>query len=237
MAIIGIDLGTTNSLAVTWKNGKVEFIPNNLGSYLTPSVVAMEEDGTILVGQTAKERAIKNPENAAKDFKRYMGTNKIISLGYRAFKPEELSSLVLKKLKEDAKNYLREEIEEVVISVPAYFNNDQRYATKVAAKLAGIHCERIINEPSAAALACRFKDSINTEELEEQIYLVFDLGGGTLDVSIVECFENIVEIISIAGDNHLRGIDFDEYIAKAFCNEKDIDFKTLSMYEKAAILN
>ena len=230
MAIIGIDLGTTNSLAVVWENGEAKIIKNRLGSELTPSVVSVDE-GKILVGQPAKERLVTHPEQTAAAFKRDMGTKKKYKLGEYIFSPEELSSLVISKLKEDAEAYLGEAVEEVIISVPAYFNNDQRYATKTAAKLAGIPCERIVNEPSAAALSCRMK-----EGEQDQTVLVVDFGGGTLDVSVVECFENIVEIQTIAGDNHLGGKDFDEVIAKQFCKENHIDWEKMEAKEKAILL-
>lgn len=230
MAIIGIDLGTTNSLVAVWENGQVKIIQNKLGSELTPSAVSVE-DGRILVGQPAKDRLITHPDVTVAGFKRYMGTDKRFRLGERSFSPEELSSLVISKLKEDAERYLGETVEEAIISVPAYFNNDQRYATKVAAKLAGVTCNRIINEPSAAALSCRIQDLES-----EQTVLVFDFGGGTLDVSIVECFENIVEISAIAGDNHLGGTDFDLLIAEKFCEENGLEFKQLELTVKESLL-
>lgn len=230
MAIIGIDLGTTNSLAAVWKDNKAVLIKNKFGSELTPSVVSVE-DGEIFVGQHAKERLVSHPELTAAGFKRYMGTNKKFELGGDTFSPEELSALVIKKLVADAGNVLGEEIKEAVISVPAYFNNEQRFATKIAARLAGVHCERIINEPSAAALFCR---AGNLDM--EQTVLVFDLGGGTLDVSVVDCFENIVEIRAIAGDNHLGGRDFDELIAKSFCEENGLDYEKLPDKNRQALL-
>jgi len=230
MAVIGIDLGTTNSLVAVWQDGEARIIKNKLGNELTPSVVSVE-DGKILVGQPAKERLITHPELTAAGFKRYMGTAKTFQLGERSFSPEELSSLVISKLKEDAESYLGEKVEEAIISVPAYFNNDQRYATKVAAKLAGVTCNRIINEPSAAALSCRMK-----EPEKEQTVLVFDFGGGTLDVSIVECFENIVEITAIAGDNHLGGNDFDLLIAQKLCSDNGLDFEQLEPAAKESLL-
>lgn len=208
MAVIGIDLGTTNSLAAVWKEGEVSLIADGLGNRMVPSVVAIDEEGNILTGQAAREEELLHPERCASNFKRFMGTEKVYSLAERRFTPEELSALILRRIKKDAEEYLGEEITEAVISVPAYFNNDQRYATKLAAELAGIYCERIINEPSAAALAARKADMEG-----EQLFLVFDFGGGTLDVSIVDCFEDIVEITAIAGDNHLGGTDFDQAIA------------------------
>lgn len=230
MAIIGIDLGTTNSLVAVWKDGKTQILKNKLGDEMTPSVISVE-DGKILVGKPAKERLVTHPELTVSGFKRYMGMKKEFRLGDMVFSPEELSSLIIAKLVEDAEASLGEKVEEAIISVPAYFNNDQRFATKTAAKLAGITCNRIVNEPSAAALACRMQDMS-----VEQTFLVVDFGGGTLDVSVVDCFENIVEIQSIAGDNHLGGRDFDEVIAKKFCEENGIDFSRLTEVERGTLL-
>lgn len=153
MPIIGIDLGTTNSLAAVWRNGKSELIPNANGDYLTPSVVSVDTDGSILTGQAAKDRLVSHPEATASCFKRYMGTSKTFHLGKRSFTPEELSALILRRLREDAECYLGEEITEAVISVPAYFAEAQRAATKRAGALAGLVVERLVNEPSAAALS------------------------------------------------------------------------------------
>lgn len=231
MAVIGIDLGTTNSLASVFRNGAVELIPNSFGLTLTASAVSIDETGEVLVGNAAKERLIFHPEKSAASFKRKMGNDVEIVLGNKRFTPEELSALVLRKLKEDAESYLKEEVTEAVISVPAYFNDDQRSATKAAAKLAGLYTERLVNEPSAAALACRI-DNMQ----EDASYLVFDFGGGTLDVSIVECFENVIEIVAVAGDNQLGGNDFDQLIAKEFCAENGIKWDELSSIQKAALL-
>ncbi|MCI8809051.1 MAG: Hsp70 family protein [Oscillibacter sp.] len=214
MAIIGIDLGTTNSLACIYQDGKVERIPNELGEYKTSSAVSVLEDGTVLVGAAAKERLVSHPETTAASFKIWMGTEKFLTLGKRQFKPEELSALVLRQLLEDAHRYLGEPVTEAVISVPAYFNDDQRCATKLAAQLAGLTVKRLINEPSAAALYHRYR----TQSGDGQRMIV-DFGGGTFDVSIVDCFENIIEIISIAGDNRLGGDDIDRAIVSYFCKE------------------
>ena len=230
MAIIGIDLGTTNSLVTVWENGVAKILPNKLGSELTPSVVSIE-NGAVLVGQPAKDRLITHPDVTVGSFKRYMGTNKVFKLGEREFVPEELSALVIAKLKADAELYLGEKVEEAIISVPAYFNNDQRYATKVAAKLAGVTCNRIVNEPSAAALSCRMGKFD-----EDQTVLVVDFGGGTLDISIVDCFENIVEITAISGDNHLGGIDFDILIVEEFCKENQLEWEQLELAEREQLL-
>lgn len=193
MSMIGIDLGTTNSLACVYRNGKAELVPNELGQFKTPSALSVLDGGAVLVGAAAKERLITHPEATAASFKVWMGTERAIPLGDRKYKPEELSALVLRQLREDARRYLGEPVEEVIISVPAYFNDDQRCATK----LAGLQVKRLINEPSAA-LYHRY----STQSGDGRIMIV-DFGGGTLDVSIVECFENIIEITAIAGDNHL----------------------------------
>ena len=205
MATVGIDLGTTNSLVSVWQDDKCTLIPNNLGEYLTPSVVGIDENGEMLVGRTAKERLISHPENTVASFKRFMGTEKTFMLGNRRFTAADLSSMVLRQLKEDAEKYLGEPVEEAVISVPAYFNDFQRNATKMAGELAGLTVERLVNEPSAAALAYRFGKT-----KEDQTFLVFDFGGGTLDISIVDAFDSVIEIVAVAGDNHLGGDDVGE---------------------------
>ena len=217
MAIIGIDLGTTNSLACVYRNGRAELIPNELGDFKTSSAVSVLEDGTVLVGAVAKERLVSHPESTAASFKIWMGTEKRLNLGMRQFKPEELSALVLRQLLEDSTRYLGEPVEEAVISVPAYFNDDQRCATKLAAQLAGLTVRRLINEPSAAALYHRY----STQSGDSQMMIV-DFGGGTLDVSIVDCFENIIEITAIAGDNRLGGNDIDHAIVAHFCKENGL---------------
>ena len=217
MAMIGIDLGTTNSLACVYRDGKAELIPNELGEYKTSSAVSVLEDGTVLVGAAAKERLVTHPEATAASFKIWMGTEKTLTLAGRSFKPEELSALVLRQLLEDARRYLGEAVEEAVISVPAYFNDDQRCATKLAAQLAGLNVKRLINEPSAAALYHRYNDQSGDCQL-----MIVDFGGGTLDVSIVECFENIIEITAIAGDNRLGGDDIDRAIVSHFCQENGL---------------
>ncbi len=222
MAIIGIDLGTTNSLACVCKNGKPLLIPNPLGQVLTPSVVSIDQDGKILVGSVARERLISHPEASASSFKRFMGTSKVFLLAGQEFTPQELSSFVLRQLKEDAERFLGEKVTEAVISVPAYFNDHQRYATKEAGSLAGLHVERLVNEPSAAALAAS-----RISGKEEGSYLVFDFGGGTLDVSIVDYFDNVIEIIAVSGDNRLGGDDFDEIIARRFCSLHQMDYDNL----------
>ncbi len=230
MAIIGIDLGTTNSLVCVYRSGRAELIPNELGEYKTPSAVSLLEDGTVLVGAAAKERLISHPEATAASFKIWMGTEKPLTLAGRTFKPEELSALVLRQLLEDAKRHLGEPVEEAVISVPAYFNDDQRCATKLAAQLAGLNVKRLINEPSAAALYHRYSAQTGDCQL-----MIVDFGGGTLDVSIVECFENIIEITAIAGDNRLGGDDVDRAIAAHFCQENGLAEERLSPSLRASL--
>lgn len=228
MAVIGIDLGTTNSLCVTYRNGQEELIPNMFNEYLTPSVVNIKNN-EVIVGKIAKEKLVTDPKNTASLFKRAMGTNKKYKLDNNTYSPEQLSSFVVKQLIEDAKNYLQEEIDEVVISVPAYFNAKQRRATKAIGNILGIKIERLINEPSAAAISCHELDEYET-------FVVFDLGGGTLDVSVVDCFENVVSITSICGNNHLGGIDFDQAIAYYFCAQNNLIFENLPNPVKSSIL-
>lgn len=230
MAVIGIDLGTTNSLGAVYRDGKVELIPNRFGSYLTPSVVSVMEDGNVVVGEIARERLVTDPEATAASFKKDMGLDRKWKMGGRVFLPEELSSFVVRSILEDAREYLGEEIEEAIISVPAYFHDKQRAATKRAGALAGVCVKRIINEPSAAALASYFDTS------KEQLFLVFDFGGGTLDVSIVDCFDTMVEIISVAGDNRLGGDDFHEVMAESFLKEHGIIKNRVSRKEYAILL-
>nr|WP_315250098.1 molecular chaperone HscC [uncultured Duganella sp.] len=201
--IVGIDLGTTNSLIAVWEHGAARLIPNSLGEVLTPSCVSLDEDGTILVGRAARERLQTHPDRSAAVFKRYMGSDKSIRLGNRQFRPEELSALVLRSLKEDAEAALGQPVSEAIITVPAYFSDAQRKATRAAGQLAGLKVERLLNEPTAAALAygIHLRDS-------ETKFLVFDLGGGTFDVSVLDLFEGVMEVRASAGDNMLGGEDF-----------------------------
>ncbi len=231
--LIGIDLGTTNSLAACFRNGKAEIIPNRLGSHLTPSVVSVTPGGTVFVGETAKERAVLHPLESASVFKRSMGTDREYELGGRKLRAEELSSLVLRSLKEDAESFLGEEVTEAIVSVPAYFNDMQRKATKRAGELAGLKVSRIINEPTAAAIA------YGMAEQEDARYLVFDLGGGTFDVSILELFGSIMEVHAIAGDNFLGGEDFTTLLLNLFLERTGIDrdqldLSTMGQLRKAA---
>lgn len=230
MTTIGIDLGTTNSLVAYWTENGPAIIPNVLNSKITPSVVSIDDNGEIFVGEIAKERLISHPHMTAASFKRYMGTEKKFTLGKYSFSPQELSSYVLKSLKADAEAFLGEEVVEAVISVPAYFNDAQRKATKRAAELAGLKVERLISEPTAAAISY----GLQYEESETQ-FLVFDLGGGTFDVSILELFEGVMEVKSIAGDNFLGGEDFTNLLVAHFLKEQNIDIQELDHKEQSAI--
>ena len=217
--IVGIDLGTTNSLVGVYQDGQVQLIPNAFGEYLTPSVVALDDNNQIIVGKIAKERLVTHPDKTVAQFKRFMGSKHELLLGDKTYKAEELSSFVIRKLVDDAETFLGEKVDEVIVSVPAYFNDAQRYATK----LAGVKIERIINEPSAAALA---KKSMGNQE--DQSFVVVDFGGGTLDISVVELFDNVVEIVSIAGDNRLGGEDFTAAIAEEFLAFNQLSKKSIS---------
>lgn len=229
MAVIGIDLGTTNSLASVWKDGTCILIPNRFQEYLTPSVVSFDEDGMFYTGKIAKERLISHPGQTVSLFKRTMGTETTYDILGKTYTSEELSSFLIRQLIDDAQDYLMEPIEEAIISVPAYFNDEQRCATKRAGKLAGVKVERLINEPSAAALYAR-------KHKEDATFLVFDFGGGTLDISIVECFQNIISILAVSGDTHLGGSDFDKCIAEAFCEEHHITYETLDAANRSILL-
>lgn len=232
--MIGIDLGTTNSLAACFRDGKVEVITNRLGKHLTPSVVSVDTEGTVYVGEIAKERGALHPLETARVFKRSMGSDKEYVLCGRKFRAEELSGLVIRSLKEDAEVYLGEEVTEAIISVPAYFNDMQRKATKRAGELAGLKVSRIINEPTAAAIAYGM-DS----QGKDARYLVFDLGGGTFDVSILELYGSIMEVHAIAGDNFIGGEDFTDllcsmYLEKAAVAPESLDLHTMNEVHKAA---
>ena len=209
--IIGIDLGSTNSLAAAWQDGKAVLIPNALGDFMTPSCVSLDDDGSVLVGRAARERLQTHPERTAANFKRFMGSNKGVHLGDRQFRPEELSSLVLRALKADAEAFLGQPIEEAVITVPAYFSDAQRKATRAAGQLAGLRVERLLNEPTAAAMAY----GLHQQDAETR-FLVFDLGGGTFDVSILEMFDGVMEVRASAGDNFLGGEDFLQALVDLF---------------------
>ncbi|MBR4580483.1 MAG: Hsp70 family protein [Lachnospiraceae bacterium] len=228
--IIGIDLGTTNSLVCVWEDGKAHLIPNSFEEELTPSVVGFGDDGTVYVGKVAKERLVTHPDSTFESFKRYMGQRHVFECTAGKFTAEELSAFVLRSLKADAERYLGEPVTEAVISVPAYFDDKARNATKNAGVLAGLTVERIINEPSAAALGyiVRKGDNPDMENFEEGSFLIFDFGGGTLDVSLVDTFENIVEIVTVSGNNMLGGIDFDRSIADYFLKENGLEKNKIS---------
>ena len=221
--IVGIDLGTTNSLVGVYQDGQVKLIPNAFGDFLTPSVVALDDNNEVIVGKVAKERLVTHPDKTVAQFKRFMGTSHKILLGNSTYTAEELSSFIIRKLVDDAETFLGEKVDEVIVSVPAYFNDAQRYATKLAGKFAGINIDRIINEPSAAALAKKLES-----EIDDDSFIVVDFGGGTLDISVVELFDNVVEIVSIAGDNRLGGEDFTGAIAEEFMHVNQLKRESIS---------
>ena len=221
--IVGIDLGTTNSLVGVYQDGQVKLIPNAFGDFLTPSVVALDDNNEVIVGKVAKERLVTHPDKTVAQFKRFMGTSHKILLGNSTYTAEELSSFIIRKLVDDAETFLGEKVDEVIVSVPAYFNDAQRYATKLAGKFAGINIDRIINEPSAAALAKKLES-----EIDDDSFIVVDFGGGTLDISVVELFDNVVEIVSIAGDNRLGGEDFTGAIAEEFMHVNQLKKESIS---------
>lgn len=230
MPILGIDLGTTNSLVSVHRDGRVQCIPNALGHDMTPSVVGLDEDGSILVGNSAKERLITHPHKTAAVFKRMMGTDQIVSLGGRPFRAEELSSLVLRSLKADAEAHLGESVRDVVISVPAYFNENQRQATRNAALLAGLNPLRLINEPTAASIAYA------TERIDQEgAFLVLDLGGGTFDVTILELFERTLEVRATSGDARLGGEDFTQALADLLLAENGLARESLDARDQALL--
>jgi molecular chaperone HscC len=207
--LIGIDLGTTNSAVAIWKDDAPQLVPNRLGHLLTPSAVSIGEDGTVHVGLAARDRNATHPERTALSFKRYMGTAHKLQLGKKSYAAEDLSALVLESLKRDAEAATGQKVTGAVITVPAYFNETQRRATRRAGELAGLDVKRLINEPTAAALAF----GIHSRE-DREPFLVFDLGGGTFDVSIVEIFDGIVEVRATSGDNRLGGDDFNEALVR-----------------------
>jgi molecular chaperone HscC len=236
--IVGIDLGTTNSLVGVWQDGEARLIPNAHGSYLTPSAVSIDDNGEVLVGIAARERVTSHPQRSAAAFKRYMGTDRRLFLAEREFRPEELSALVLRSLKADAEAYLGQPVCEAVITVPAYFNDIQRKATRAAGELAGLKVQNLLNEPTAAALAYGLQ-----EQMRQSKFLVFDLGGGTFDVSVLELFEGIIEVRATAGDNFLGGEDFVDAIlgwfektAKTDLPQRDSDSLTYAILRRQAEL-
>jgi len=232
MRIIGIDLGTTNSACSFWKDGKPELIPNRLHKLLTPSVVGIDDNGEILVGEVAKHRLVSHPSHTTSVFKRYMGASGFqCQLDKRVFSPVELSSIILRSLKEDAESYLGEKITQAVISVPAYFNDAQRKATKLAGELAGLNIERLINEPTAAAMV------YGLHHIREGAqFLILDMGGGTFDVSLVEYFSGVLEVHASSGDNFLGGEDFLNILVQKYLGDHNINEKKLSAVERQKII-
>ena len=225
--IIGIDLGTTNSCVAVMEGGKPTVIANQEGARTTPSIVAFTKTGERLVGEPAKRQAVTNAEKTIASIKRHMGTDYKVQIDGKAYSPQEISAMILQKLKSDAENYLGEKVTEAVITVPAYFNDAQRQATKDAGKIAGLDVKRIINEPTAAAL------SYGLDNEEEQKIMVYDLGGGTFDVSIIEIGDGVIEVLSTAGDNKLGGDDFDnvitQYMLDEFKKQEGVDLSTDKM--------
>ena len=221
--IIGIDLGTTNSCVAVMEGGEPVVIANSEGARTTPSVVGFTKTGDRLVGQVAKRQAITNPENTVASIKRYMGTDHKVTLNGKEYTPQQVSAMILQKLKADAEAYLGETVTEAVITVPAYFNDSQRQATKDAGTIAGLNVRRIINEPTAAALA------YGMDKEDDQKIMVYDLGGGTFDVSIIEMGDGVTEVLATNGDTHLGGDDFDQriidWMADAFQTENGIDLR------------
>lgn len=226
--IIGIDLGTTNSCVAVMEGGEPVVIPNAEGNRTTPSVVAFSKNGERLVGQIAKRQAVTNPENTVISIKRKMGTAEKVKIDGEEFSPQEISAMILQKLKTDAENYLGQKITEAVITVPAYFSDSQRQATKDAGKIAGLEVKRIINEPTAAALAF----GMDKEDQDQKI-MVYDLGGGTFDVSILDIGDGVFEVLATNGNTHLGGDDFDQriidYLISEFKKSNGIDLSTDKM--------
>ena len=225
--IIGIDLGTTNSCVAVMEGGKPTVITNAEGMRTTPSVVAFTKTGERVIGEPAKRQAVTNAEKTISSIKRHMGTDYKVQIDDKAYSPQEISAMILQKLKSDAENYLGEKVTEAVITVPAYFNDAQRQATKDAGKIAGLDVKRIINEPTAAAL------SYGLDNEDEQKIMVYDLGGGTFDVSIIEIGDGVIEVLSTAGDNKLGGDDFDnvitQYMLDEFKKQEGVDLSTDKM--------
>ena len=221
--IIGIDLGTTNSCVAVMEGGEAVVIPNSEGSRTTPSVVAFNKQGERIVGQTAKNQAVTNADRTIMSIKRHMGSDYRVAIEDKKYSPQEVSAMVLQKLKADAEAYIGSPVTEAVITVPAYFTDAQRQATKDAGKIAGLDVKRIINEPTAAALA------YGVDKENEQKIMVYDLGGGTFDVSVLEIGDGVLEVLATAGNNHLGGDDFDQriidWMASEFQKANGIDLR------------
>ncbi len=228
--MVGIDLGTTHSLIGQFGADGPRLFPNALGELLTPSVVSIDDQGHVIVGQAARDRMVSHPNDSVAAFKRWMGTPRETKLGSRAFRPEELSALILRSLIADAEAATGEKVTEAVISVPAYFSDAQRKATRAAGDLAGVRVERLINEPTAAALAYGLQ-----EQRDGSRFAIFDLGGGTFDVSILELFDGVVEVHASAGDNFLGGEDFLDMLVQAFCADVGIAQEKLPVGEQGQL--
>ena len=211
--IVGIDLGTTNSCVAVIEGGEPVVIANAEGARTTPSVVAFGKDGERMVGQVAKRQAITNPDKTISSIKRQMGTDYKVTIDGKKYTPQEISAMILQKLKADAESYLGDKVTEAVITVPAYFTDAQRQATKDAGKIAGLEVKRIINEPTAAALA------YGIDKEQDQKIMVYDLGGGTFDVSIIEMGDGVQEVLATAGNNRLGGDDFDQRVSDYLADE------------------
>jgi molecular chaperone HscC len=227
MTIVGIDLGTTHSVCGFYKDGKVELIPNRFGKYLTPSIINIDNNKNIIVGDTAKEMLITHPNNTVDTFKRDMGSNKEFNIGDDIFTAVELSSMVLKRLKDDTEEFLAQSVTHAVISVPAYFNNKQRKDTIKAGELAGLNVEIIINEPTAAAIAFGLQD-----DEDDSVFVVLDIGGGTFDISIMEYYDQILEVQATAGDNYLGGEDFTRALMDFYLLNHSMDYDRLSLQDR-----
>uniref|UniRef100_UPI003C6ECFC8 molecular chaperone DnaK n=1 Tax=Filifactor alocis TaxID=143361 RepID=UPI003C6ECFC8 len=225
---IGIDLGTTNSCVAVLEGGEPVVIANREGLRTTPSVVAFSKEGERIVGEPAKRQAVTNPDRTISSIKREMGTSFKVTIDGKDYTPQDISAIILQKLKSDAESYLGETVTSAVITVPAYFTDAQRQATKDAGKIAGLDVKRIINEPTAASIAYGFEK----DNIEEKI-LVFDLGGGTFDVSVLEIADGTFEVLATSGNNHLGGDDFDnvlvDYMAKEFLSQEGVDLKADKM--------
>lgn len=228
--IVGIDLGTTHSLVSVWTPDGPQLIRNVHGSYLTPSVVGIGDDGAVLVGASAQARLVSHPHLTVAAFKRHMGSDRVLQIGTHRFRAEELSALVLKSLLADVQTETGERVTEAIISVPAYFSDAQRKATRNAGALAGIQVDRLVNEPTAAALAYGLEKSDT-----ESRFLVLDLGGGTFDVSILELFDGVMEVHATAGDNFLGGEDFAGVLTQAFCQDCGLHYEALGVADRARL--
>jgi len=225
---VGIDLGTTNSVVAAMEGGEPTVIANAEGDRTTPSIVAFSKSGEILTGEVAKRQAVTNPERTLSSVKRHVGTNWTVEIDEKAYTPQEIAARVLQKLKRDAEQYLGDEVTQAVITVPAYFDDAQRTATKEAGQIAGLEVLRVINEPTAAALAYGLD-----KETEDQTILVFDLGGGTFDVSVLEIGDGVFEVKSTAGDTQLGGDDWDQrvidWLVTSFMGDHGVDLSADAM--------